>query len=350
MTRGDVKLTASDGFKLGGYRADPAGAPKAAIVVIQEIFGVNHHIRSVCDRLAAAGYVAIAPSIFDRIEPNFQCGYSPDEVANARKFVGNPDWAAMLLDTQAAIDAVKAVGPVGIVGFCLGGSIAYVAATKLSGLSAAVGYYGGAVVRFADDKPKAAIVVIQEIFGVNHHIRSVCDRLAAEGYVAIAPAIFDRIQPDFQCGYSPDEIANARKFIANPDWTAMLRDTQAAIDAVKDVGAVGIIGFCLGGSIAYAAATKLTGLSAAVGYYGGAVVRFADDKPQVPTQLHFGEKDAGIPLTDVETIKSKRPEVEVHIYPGAQHGFHCDERASYDKASSDIAWPRSLEFFAKHLK
>jgi carboxymethylenebutenolidase len=198
--------------------------------------------------------------------------------------------------------------------------------------------------------PKAAIVVIQEIFGVNHHIRSVCDRLAAEGYVVIAPSIFDRTHPNFQCGYSPDEIANARTFIANPDWPAMLRDTQAAIDAVKDVGPVGIIGFCLGGSIAYAAATKLAGLSAAVGYYGGAVVRFADDKPQVPTQLHFGEKDAGIPLTDVETIKAKRPEVAVHIYPGAQHGFHCDERASYDKASADIAWPRSLAFFAKHLK
>ncbi|KRR00751.1 dienelactone hydrolase family protein [Bradyrhizobium valentinum] len=197
--------------------------------------------------------------------------------------------------------------------------------------------------------PKAAIVVIQEIFGVNHHIRSVCDRLAGEGYVAIAPSIFDRTQPDFQCGYSPDEIATARKFIANPDWAAMLRDSQAAIDAVKDVGQVGIIGFCLGGSVAYAAATKLSGLSVAVGYYGGAIVRFADDKPKVPTQLHFGEKDAGIPLTDVETIKAKRPEVEVHIYPGAQHGFHCDERASYDKASSDIAWPRSLAFFAKHL-
>ena len=153
--------------------------------------------------------------------------------------------------------------------------------------------------------PKAAVVVIQEIFGVNHHIRSVCDRLAAEGYVAIAPAIFDRIQPDFQCGYSSDEVANARKFIASPDWAAMLRDTQAAIDAVKDVGPVGIIGFCLGGSIAYAAATKLSGLKAAIGYYGGAVVRFADDKPHVPTQLHFGEKDAGIPLADVETIKIK---------------------------------------------
>ena len=197
---------------------------------------------------------------------------------------------------------------------------------------------------------KGAIVVIQEIFGVNHHIRSVCDRLADAGYAAIAPSIFDRIEPNFTSGHSPDEIANARKFVANPDWAAMLLDTQAAIDAVKAVGPVGIIGFCLGGSIAYVAATKLSGLSAAVGYYGGAVVRFADDKPDVPTQLHFGEKDAGIPLTDVEAIKSKRPDVEIYVYPGAQHGFHCDERASYDKVSSDIAWPRSLEFFAKHLR
>ena len=217
-------------------------------------------------------------------------------------------------------------------------------------LTASDGFKLGAYRVDPTGSPKGAIVVIQEIFGVNHHIRSVCDRLAAEGYVAIAPSIFDRSQPNFQCGYTPDEIANARKFIANPDWPAMLRDTQAAIDAVKNVGAVGIIGFCLGGSIAYAAATKLSGLSAAVGYYGGAVVRFADDKPKVPTQLHFGEKDAGIPLTDVETIKSKRPEVEVFVYPGAQHGFHCDERASYDKTSAEIAWPRSLAFLAKHVK
>jgi carboxymethylenebutenolidase len=198
--------------------------------------------------------------------------------------------------------------------------------------------------------PKGAIVVIQEIFGVNSHIRNVCDRLASAGYVAIAPAIFDRIEPNFQSGYSPDEVAVARKFIANPDWPAMLRDTQAAIDAVKDSGPVGIIGFCLGGSVAYAAATKLSGLKAAVGYYGGVVVRFADDKPTVPTQLHFGEEDAGIPLTDVETIKTKRPDVEVFIYPGAQHGFSCDERGSFDKASSDLAWQRSLAFFAAHLK
>jgi carboxymethylenebutenolidase len=198
--------------------------------------------------------------------------------------------------------------------------------------------------------PKAAVVVIQEIFGVNHHIRAVCDRFAGNGYVAIAPAIFDRIEPNFQSGYSPEEVAVARKFVANPDWPAMLRDSQAAIDAVKDVGPVGMIGFCLGGSVAYAAATKLSGLSAAIGYYGGAIVRFADDAPKVPTQLHFGEKDAGIPLGDVDIIRAKRPDVEIHVYPGAQHGFNCDERASYDPASSVIAKQRSLDFFARHLK
>jgi carboxymethylenebutenolidase len=198
--------------------------------------------------------------------------------------------------------------------------------------------------------PKGAVVVIQEIFGVNHHIRAICDRLAVEGYVAVAPAIFDRIERDFESGYSPDEIAVARKFVANPDWDAMLRDTQAAIDSVQQVGPVGIIGFCLGGSVAYAAATKLSGLSAAIGYYGGAIVRFANDQPSVPTQLHFGEMDAGIPLADVETIRGKRPDVEVLVYPGAQHGFGCDERASHDKASADLAWRRSLDCLAKHLK
>ncbi len=198
--------------------------------------------------------------------------------------------------------------------------------------------------------PKGAIVVIQEIFGVNHHIRAVCDRVAVEGYVAVAPSIFDRIEPNFQCGYSPDEVAVARKFVANPDWPAMLRDTQAAIDSVKGLGPIGIVGFCLGGSVAFSAATKLDGLKAAVGYYGGAVVRFAGEMPKVPTMLHFGEKDSGIPLTDVDTIRAKRPDVEIHVYPGAQHGFSCDERASYDKPSAETAWQRTFAFFAKHLK
>ena len=217
-------------------------------------------------------------------------------------------------------------------------------------LTASDGFKLGGYRAEPPSKPKAAIVVIQEIFGVNSHIRDICDRFAKEGYVAVAPAIFDRVEPNFQSGYSPDEVATARKFVANPDWAAMLRDTQAAIDSVKEIGPVGIVGFCLGGSIAYGAATKADGLRAAVGYYGGAIVRFADDKPQVPTLLHFGEKDTGISMADVDTIKSKRPDVEIQVYPGAQHGFNCDERASYDKPSSDLAWQRTLAFFSKHLK
>lgn len=198
--------------------------------------------------------------------------------------------------------------------------------------------------------PKGAIVVAQEIFGVNHHIRSICDRLAKEGYAAFAPSIFDRIEPNFQSGYSPDEVQSAlRKFAGNPDWAAFLRDTQAAIDAAKSIGPVGIVGFCSGGVVAFLAAARLTGLSAAVGYYGGALIHFANENPKVPVQLHFGENDVHIPLTDVETIKTRQPEAEVFTYPGAEHGFNCDERSSYDKASAEIAWPRSLDFFAKHL-
>ena len=116
-------LTAADKHRLGAYRADPQGPAKGGIVVIQEIFGVNHHIRAVCDRLASEGYAAVAPALFDRMEPNFECGYTPDEIANARKFVANPDFGAMLRDTQAAIDELKKEGPVAILGFCLGGTI-----------------------------------------------------------------------------------------------------------------------------------------------------------------------------------------------------------------------------------
>jgi carboxymethylenebutenolidase len=198
---------------------------------------------------------------------------------------------------------------------------------------------------------KGGVVVIQEIFGVNHHIRAVCDRLAAEGYAAVAPAIFDRQQPNFESGYSPDEIANARKFVANPDWAAMMKDVQAAIDDAKKSGPAAIIGFCLGGSIAFLAAARLNGLSAAIGCYGGQIVKNADEKPKVPTQLHFGEKDASIPMSDVDTIKQKRGgDCEIFVYAGAQHGFICDERGSYDAASAKLAWQRSTTFLDKNLK
>jgi len=198
---------------------------------------------------------------------------------------------------------------------------------------------------------KGGIVVIQEIFGVNHHIRAICDRVAAEGYAAVAPAVFDRQHPNFECGYTPDEIANARKFVANPDWGAMLLDVQAAIDELKKSGPVAIMGFCMGGTIAFLSACKLNGLSASVCYYGGQIAKNADQQPKVPTQMHFGEKDASIPMSDVDLIKQKRGgDCEIYVYPDAQHGFTCDERGSYQEAAAKLAWQRTMAFLAKNVK
>ena len=190
-------------------------------------------------------------------------------------------------------------------------------------------------------KARGGVVVVQEIFGVNHHIRSVCDRLAALGYAALAPALFDRFARDFESGYSPEEIAQARKFLANIDWAAFVRDVAAAVEALPQP--VAILGFCMGGSVAYLAATQLDGLVAAVCFYGGQIAKFADQKPRCATQMHFGEKDESIPMTDVAAIRAKRPDCEIHLYPGA-HGFHCDERGSFHAESAAIAWARTVRF------
>ena len=198
--------------------------------------------------------------------------------------------------------------------------------------------------------PKGGIVVVQEIFGVNHHIRSVCDRVAEAGYVAIAPALFDRITRDFQSGYTPDEIAKARKFVEAPDFDAMLRDTDAAVAALRSVGPVAVMGFCMGGTMAFLSATRLAGIAAAVCYYGGGIARFADEQPRCATQMHFGEKDAHIPLSAVDDIRAKRPDCEIHVYAGADHGFHCDERASYHAESAKLAWGRTLGFLEKAMR
>jgi carboxymethylenebutenolidase len=213
---------------------------------------------------------------------------------------------------------------------------------KSLNLTASDGHRLGAYRADPSGKPIGGVVVIQEIFGVNHHIRAVCDRFAQEGYAAVAPALFDRQVRDFESGYSPEEIEKARKFVANPDWDAMLRDTAAAIAELKGVGPVHIVGFCMGGTIAFLAATRLPGLTAASGYYGGRIAAFADEKPRIPTQLHFGEKDQSIPMTDVETIKQKRPDCDIHVYKDAGHGFHCDERGSFHEPSSKTAWQRTL--------
>lgn len=198
--------------------------------------------------------------------------------------------------------------------------------------------------------PKGGMIVVQEIFGVNHHIRAVCDRLAALGYVAIAPAVFDRFVRDFECGYTPDEIANARSYLGNLNWDKMVLDMSAAKEELKGAGPIGVIGFCMGGTAAFLAATRIPGVAAAVSYYGGQIAKFADEKPACPLQMHFGEKDEGIPLTTVDEIKKKQPQAETYIYEGAPHGFYCDERAAYRKDAAELAWKRTQDFLAKNLK
>jgi carboxymethylenebutenolidase len=213
-------------------------------------------------------------------------------------------------------------------------------------LTASDGHKLGAYRADPSGKPQAGVVVIQEIFGVNHHIRAVCDRLAAAGYAAVAPALFDRFVRNFESGYSPDEVAKARSYLANIDWDAFLRDTRAAIDAVKSAGPVCIVGFCMGGSVAFLSAARIDGLAAASCFYGGQIIRFVDEKTKCPTQMHFGEKDDHIPMTDVATIRGKHPECDIHVYP-AGHGFYCDERPSFHAPSAKLAWDRTLAWFER---
>ena len=196
--------------------------------------------------------------------------------------------------------------------------------------------------------PRGGIVVVQEIFGVNSHIRDVCERFAAEGYLAVAPAIFEHIEKGFETGYDAESRTRGMAIAGKTDREQMLRDVEAAIAVVKEGGKVAVVGFCLGGTIAWAAAGRLDGLSAAVGYYGGGVIGLKDLKPRVPTLLHFGEKDQHIPIAGVREVAAAHPEVGVHIYP-ADHGFNCDHRESYDAPSAALAWSRTLEFLGKTL-
>jgi carboxymethylenebutenolidase len=196
---------------------------------------------------------------------------------------------------------------------------------------------------------KGALVVIQEIFGVNRHMRNVCDQFAAKGYTSLAPAMFDRAKRDVELGYDKagvDEGVALRAAIRLED---SLKDVQAAIDALKPVGKVCVIGYCWGGSLAFLSAARLSGLACAVGYYGGMIAAHAGEKPKVPTILHFGEKDQGIPMTDVEKVITERPEVKVYTYP-AGHGFSCDERASYDKDATEKALQVTLAFLKQNLE
>lgn len=194
------------------------------------------------------------------------------------------------------------------------------------------------------------IVVVQEIFGVNPHIRSVADRVADAGYRAIAPAFFDRVEAGVELGYDADGMTAGIGYASKLDWANTMADLTAAIEHLHGEGvtSVGIVGFCWGGTASWLAASAAP-VQAAVGYYGGGVISMIDKTPLVPTMLHFGALDGHIPLDGVQQVAAAHPDVPVHIYDDADHGFHCDARASYHEASAKLAWSRTLDFFGENL-
>ena len=198
-------------------------------------------------------------------------------------------------------------------------------------------------------KPKGGLVVIQEIFGVNQHIREICDGFANDDYAALAPALFDRAQRGVELGYVGQDIEKGRDLRAKLAWEDVLKDVAAAVKAVADAGKVGVVGYCWGGSVAWRAATQLSGVACAVGYYGGQIAPFKNERPRAPVMLHFGGTDSSIPLSDVEAIKKAQPNVPVYLYAAAGHGFNCDYRPSYDAESAKLARTRTMKFFAQHL-
>ena len=223
-------------------------------------------------------------------------------------------------------------------------------------LRAADGYAFGIYEALPADEPKGAVVVIQEIFGVNAHIREVADGFAAAGYAALAPALFDRVERDVELGYDGDGMGRGRALAFDGlKQEQTLADLQATVEEASKYGAVGVVGYCFGGLMAYLCACRLEGVACVAAYYGGGIAGHfkdlppaAENVPQCPTIMHFGALDAHIPLTDVERIKEALPDVPVHVYD-ADHGFNCDHRASYHAASAELARQRTLTLLAAHL-
>jgi len=200
-------------------------------------------------------------------------------------------------------------------------------------------------------KPRGAMIVVQEIFGINRHIRGVADGYAADGYVSIAPAFFDRVQPGLDLGYTPQDVEVGRSFIPRVDMNKAMLDLAAALAHVKGHGKVGVVGYCWGGRASWVSAAQVDGLACAVSYYGGGIPGLADLKNKVPVMFHWGETDHAIPLDSVKEFLARRPELAANsfVYTGAGHGFNCDERGSYNADSAKTARQRTLDFLHRHI-
>jgi carboxymethylenebutenolidase len=202
--------------------------------------------------------------------------------------------------------------------------------------------------RTGPEDARHGLVVVQEIFGVNQHIRNVCERFAAAGYAVVAPALFDRIRPGIELGYTPEDIAQGRDLRSKIADKDVMVDIDAAASALGS-RPLGIVGFCWGGTVAWWGATRTNHFKAASCWYGGGIAATRNETPHCPVQMHFGDQDQSIPQEDVAAIRQAQPEVEIHVYAGAGHGFGCDERSSFSKKDADLAQQRTLAFFAKNL-
>ena len=215
-------------------------------------------------------------------------------------------------------------------------------------ITAADGHAFSAYIARPGGTPRGALVVVQEIFGVNSHVRAVADAYAADGYLAIAPALFDRVERGVELGYTEDDIARGRKLKEASGNAKPLLDIAAAMLHVKHAGRVGIVGYCWGGLLSWLAACELDGLAASVPYYGGGIPDHAARQPRCPVMAHFGERDTIIPMPSVEAFRHAQPGITVHVY-AAGHGFNCDHRGSFDAASAALARQRSLAFLREHV-
>jgi carboxymethylenebutenolidase len=198
-------------------------------------------------------------------------------------------------------------------------------------------------------KPRGGLVVVQEIFGVNEHIRWVADGYAADGYHVIAPALFDRHERGYDRGYSPEDREAGLAMMKKLGAPAMLADIAAAIAKLAPEGKVGLVGYCLGGSLAFFAAAEVGGLAATVGYYGGMIAANLDKKPKVPVLLHFGDRDAGIPMEAVDKVRAAvdPARVEIFVYPGAGHAFNRQGNHAWHEPSAKLARERTVAFLRK---
>lgn len=215
-------------------------------------------------------------------------------------------------------------------------------------LTAADGHRLQAYVAGPADSTKA-LVVVQEIFGVNNHMRHVADAFAAQGFRVIVPALFDRVRPGIELGYTAEDVQKGRELRGEIANDKPVHDIEAAAAALPQGAKVGIVGYCWGGTVAWWGATRSKMFAASSCWYGGGIAGTATEAPNCPVQMHFGEKDASIPMSDVEIIRAAQKEVEIFVYAGAQHGFACDERASFSAPDAALAQERTLAFLATHL-